>query len=132
MYNSDDTIKGDVNVSATGIRGLQEQEQQEGKLEWALQSLAPFAQGVQVPPEYFMRLLEKLLQANGIDTKGLPNYAAQDAISRDLGMAGVQPGGANGQVPNQPGSPVSQVPLDGRSQNAVDTINSMNNPTGLS
>lgn len=132
MYNDDDTIKGDVNVSATGIRGLQEQEQQEGKLEWALQSLAPFAQGVQVPPEYFMRLLEKLLQANGIDTKGLPNYAAQDAIARDLGMAGVQPGAEAGQVPNQPGSPVSQVPLDGRSQNAVDTINNMNNPTGLS
>lgn len=132
MYNSDDTIKGDVNVSATGIRGLQEQEKQEGRLEWALQSLAPFAKGVSVPPEYFMRLFTKLLQANGIDTKGLPDFAMQDAMQRDLGQLGLLPnGGGGGQVPAQPGSPVAMAQLDGRSQNAIDTIGAQNNPTGL-
>lgn len=136
MYNEDDTIKGDVNVSATGIRGLQEQEQQQGKLEWAIQSLAPFAQGVQIPPEYFMRILEKLLQSYGIDTTGLPNFAMQDAISQDLGSQGLDPVGSSGNggpgIPQQPGSPVATTKLDGRSQNAVDTIASMNNMAGLS
>lgn len=128
MYNEDDTIKGDVNVSATGIRGLQEKEQQQGRLEWAMQSLAPFAQGVQIPPEYFMRILEKLLQSYGIDTKGLPNFALQDAMQRDLGAQGM---GGQGNATPQPGSPVATTPLDGRNQNAIDTISSMNNPTGL-
>lgn len=131
MYNPDDTIKGDVNVKATGIRGLQEQEQQEGKLEWALQSLAPFAAGVQIPPEYFMRLIVKVLQANGIDTKGLPDFSMQDAVQRDLGQQGLLPGGEGAQTPPQPGSPTASTPLDGRSQNAVDTIAGMNNITGL-
>lgn len=128
MYNPDESLKGDVNVRASGVEGLQEKEAQEGKLEWALQTIAPFAQNVQIPPEYFMRLFEKLLEHNGISTKGLPNFALQDAVSQDMASA---QGGIAPETPAQPGGANPTAFLDGRSATAISTIGNMNNMSGL-
>lgn len=91
-----------------------------------------------------MRILQQLLSMMGINTKGLPNIALQDAMSRDRNIAAglmgdLQPGmqqmqnqqnPAGGNMPPSVGSEVTRY-LDGRSQGAIDTINSMNNLAGV-
>lgn len=125
MFNDDPTIKGDVNVQATGVRGLAEREQKEGRLEWALQSLGPFLSAGLVPPAYALRLLVEMFKQNGISTKGLPDFDMQDAINSDLGQT------LTGDGAPSPGLPDAAANLDGRSQTAIDTINTMNNPAGV-
>lgn len=141
QYNPDPSVKGDVNVYASGVRGLQEKEENQQNLTWVLQSLAPFAGGFQIPPEYMMRILEQLLSMMGISTKGLPNIALQDAMSRDrnisASLAGQMQPNAQGQPAGPSGEPTPPVGgnptqyLDGRSQGAIDTINNMNNLAGV-
>lgn len=139
QYNPDPGVKGDVNVYASGVRGLQEKEQNQQNLTWVLQSLAPFASGFSIPPEYMMRVLQQLLSTMGINTKGLPNLALQDAMSRDTNIAasllgemqgGVPAGAVGGGQPPSSGSDATQY-LDGRSQGAINTINNMNNIAGV-
>lgn len=124
-YNPDPTIKGDIYVEAKGARALQQREQQQDNLSWVLQSLAPFAQGFQVPPEYLQRILFKLLEGMGVPTKGLPNIALEDAISEDIQGASV-----NGQIPQGIEQDFTQA-LDGRSANAINTIEQSNDPLGV-
>lgn len=123
MYSDDPTIKGDINVRARGVSGLVDRERQEGRLEWALQSLAPFAS--MVPPQYIMRLIVAMLDQAGVPTKGLPDFDLQDAVTQDLSGAGT------GETVPSPGGAQPQQFLDGRSQGAIDTIQTMNNPAGV-
>ena len=114
IFNSDTSVRGDVEVQVNGVRSLAEREAKEGSLEWALQSLAPFAQGVQISPEVIMRLVREIFEQRGIDTTGLPSFDMLDAVRSDLSdQAGADPtaGGA---------SPTAQ--LDGRSQVAINQI----------
>lgn len=141
QYNPDPSVKGDVNVYASGVRGLQEKEENQQNLTWVLQSLAPFAGGFQIPPDYMMRILEQLLSMMGISTKGLPNIALQDAMSRDrnisASLVGQMQSSTQGQPAGPSGEPIPPVGdnptqyLDGRSQGAIDTINNMNNLVGV-
>lgn len=145
QYNPDPSIKGDINVQASGVRGLQEKEQQQNDLTWVLQSLAPFARGFEVPPEYVMRILQQLLQQKGISTKGLPNIGLQDAMNRDKGIIesltgaadlGAAAGAAAGTEAAIAGAPAQNTGdytqhLDGRSGGAINTINQMNNQMGV-
>lgn len=144
QYNPDPSIKGDVNVYASGVRGLQEKEENQQNLTWVLQSLAPFAQGFTIPPEYMMRILEQLLSMMGVNTKGLPNIALQDAMNRDQNitqslmgaMAQTQQGGQGGAMAGGNGAPSANANdptsyLDGRSASAISTINNMNNLAGV-
>lgn len=141
QFNPDPSVKGDVNVYASGVRGLQQKEENQQNLTWVLQSLAPFAGNFQIPAEYMMRILESLLSMMGITTKGLPNIALQDAMSRDSniqtsllgqGQAQGQPGqqiAGNSAPSSSAGNPTQY--LDGRSANAINTINNMNNLAGV-
>lgn len=117
-FNPDNSIKGDIQVQVRGVRTLAEKEQKDGKLEWALQSLAPFAKGVQIPSEVIMRLIIEIMKNSGLSTKGLPNYDIIDAVQNDL--MNIAP------VESQP--PVAGINpttgLDGRSQTAINQINS--------
>lgn len=122
MFSDDITLKGDVHVRARGVSGLVEQERQEGRLEWALQSLAPFA-GL-VPPEYIMRLIVAMLEQAGVPTKGLPNFSIEDAVSQDLASAGALGGGG----PDGPGEMDPSGFLDGRSEVAQQAIAASNEP----
>lgn len=137
QFNPDPSLKGDVNVQASGVRGLQEKEQQQNDLTWVLQSLAPFAQGFEVPGAYIMRILQQLLESKGISTKGLPNISLQDAMNRDQGivesLTGMQAnaggvGPAGGTVQDAPAMNTGDYTshLDGRSGQALATINAMN------
>lgn len=134
MFNPDQSIKGDVNVEAVGVRGMQEQEQQQNAMQWALQSLAPYANGFSIPPEYIMRLVVSLFKQMSVPTEGLPDFSLSDAMMRDQSMQQqlmAVLGGANGgagQAPQQqPGGVDATANLDGRSAGAIDTINNMNN-----
>ena len=114
IFNQDISIRGDVEVQVNGVRSIADKEAKEGSLEWALQSLAPFAQGVQIPPEVIMRLIVELFEQRGISTSGLPSFDMIDAVRNDL--AGQMP-----QQPTQGGqNPTGQ--LDGRSQVAINQI----------
>ena len=86
-----------------------------------------------------MRVLQQLLSTMGINTKGLPNLALQDAMSRDTNIAasllgemqgGAPAGAVGGGQPPSSGSDATQY-LDGRSQGAINTINNMNNIAGV-
>lgn len=116
LFSSDPSIRGDIQVQVNGVRSLAEKEAKDGSYEWALSALAPFAQGVQIPPEYFMRLITEFLEQKGVDTRGLPNFGMIDAVSDDLADAGVPP-----QAPVQGGGNPTGA-LDGRSQVAIDQI----------
>ncbi|PHM52086.1 hypothetical protein [Xenorhabdus sp. KK7.4] len=139
QFNPNPSLKGDVNVRASGVRGMQEKEKQQGNLTWVLQSLAPFARGFEVPPAFIMRILEQLLSQMGVDTKGLPNIALQDAMNQDQGIiasltgmtdnVGAAQSGTIEGAPAMNNSDYTQ-PLDGRSAQAIQTINQMNHSLG--
>ena len=114
IFNPDPSIRGDVEVQVNGVRSLAEKEAKEGSLEWAIQSLAPFAQGVQIPPEVIMRLIRELFEQRGIDTKGMPSFDMIDAVRDDMADQGLPPPTAGGQDPT--------AQLDGRSQTAINQI----------
>lgn len=114
VFNPDPSIRGDVEVQVNGVRSLAEKEQKQGSLEWALQSLAPFAQGVQIPSEWVMRVIIDMLEQNGVSTKGLPSFGMLDAVRDDLADSGL-PEPTSGED-----NPTAQ--LDGRSQVAINQI----------
>lgn len=114
IFNPDPSIRGDVEVQVNGVRSLAEKEAKEGSLEWAIQSLAPFAQGVQIPPEVIMRLIRELFEQRGIDIKGMPSFDMIDAVRDDIADQGSPPPTAGGQDPT--------TQLDGRSQIAINQI----------
>lgn len=114
IFNPDPSIRGDVEVQVNGVRSLAEKEAKEGSLEWAIQSLAPFAQGVQIPPEVIMRLIRELFEQRGIDTKGMPSFGMIDAVRDDMADQGLPAPTAGGQDPT--------AQLDGRSQIAINQI----------
>ena len=114
IFNPDPSIRGDVEVQVNGVRSLAEKEAKEGSLEWAIQSLAPFAQGVQIPPEVIMRLIRELFEQRGIDTKGMPSFGMIDAVRDDMADQGLPAPTAGGQNPT--------AQLDGRSQTAINQI----------
>lgn len=114
IFNPDPSIRGDVEVQVNGVRSLAEKEAKEGSLEWAIQSLAPFAQGVQIPPEVIMRLIRELFEQRGIDTKGIPSFGMIDAVRDDMADQGLPAPTAGGQNPT--------AQLDGRSQTAINQI----------
>ena len=114
IFNPDPSIRGDVEVQVNGVRSLAEKEAKEGSLEWAIQSLAPFAQGVQIPPEVIMRLIRELFEQRGIDIKGMPSFDMIDAVRDDIADQGSPPPTAGGQDPT--------AQLDGRSQIAINQI----------
>lgn len=125
MFNDDINIRGDVEVQVNGVRSLAEKEQKDGALEWALQSLVPFAQGVQIPPEVILRLIRELFEQKGIDVKGLPSFEMLDAVQEDITTINPDPTGGMGAAPPVSGvDPTAQ--LDGRSQVAIDQINGSN------
>lgn len=114
IFNPDPSIRGDVEVQVNGVRSLAEKEAKEGSLEWAIQSLAPFAQGVQIPSEVIMRLIRELFEQRGIDTKGMPSFGMIDAVRDDMADQGLPAPTAGGQDPT--------AQLDGRSQIAINQI----------
>ena len=114
IFNPDPSIRGDVEVQVNGVRSLAEKEAKEGSLEWAIQSLAPFAQGVQIPPEVIMRLIRELFEQRGIDTKGMPSFDMIDAVRDDMVDQQIGTPTAGGQNPT--------AQLDGRSQTAINQI----------
>ena len=114
IFNPDPSIRGDVEVQVNGVRSLAEKEAKEGSLEWAIQSLAPFAQGVQIPPEVIMRLIRELFEQRGIDIKGMPSFGMIDAVRDDMADQGLPAPTAGGQDPT--------AQLDGRSQIAINQI----------
>lgn len=115
IFGSDTSLRGDIQVQVNGVRSLAEKEAKEGSLEWALQSLAPFSEGVQIPSEVIMRIIREIFDQRGIDATGLPSFDMVDAVRDDLAdsQGGVDPtqGGAD---------PTAQ--LDGRSQVAINQI----------
>lgn len=122
MFSFDTTIKGDIKVYARGVSGIVEKENQDSKLQWALQSLAPFAQMIDpetkqpvVPPAAIKRMLYNILKSAGVPTEGIfPDYDLQTALKED------------GQL-----NPMVQgATLDGRSQNAIEAISNSNGPMG--
>lgn len=92
MFSLDQTIKGDIRVHARGVSGIVERETQESKLQWALQSLAPYMQVMDpatgtsiIPPEAIKRLLYQIFKSSGINTEGIfPDYDLQSAVSSDM------------------------------------------------
>lgn len=118
MFGTDMGTRGDVEVQVNGVRSLAEKEAKEGSIQWAIQSLAPFAKGVEISPDVILRLVNELFDQYGLDKKGLPDYGVQDALSDDLMNQGQL-----GQAPTAGGeNPTAQ--LDGRSQGAIDQIES--------
>lgn len=97
MFSLDQTIKGDIRVHARGVSGIVERETQESKLQWALQSLAPYMQVIDpatqapiIPPEAIKRILYQIFKSSGISTEGIfPDYDLQSAVSMD--MQGLNP-----------------------------------------
>jgi hypothetical protein len=130
MYNPDAALKGDVNVRASGVRGLQEKEHNQENLTWVLQSLAPFAGGFAVPPAYLMRVLEQLLSTMGVSTKGLPDFAVSDEVNRSQGVLEQLTGASGAGQAASDGTPATgdnpTAGLDGRSATAVNAINESN------
>lgn len=127
---------GDVNVYPVGLSGLVEKETRSDKLQWALQSLAPYmaivnAQGQpMIPPDAPLRLLYKLFKDAGIPTEGLfPDYDLESTLA-GMGVNTSQgaPQGAPPPMPPTQGapSPIPTAPLDGRSGAAAATIEQMN------
>lgn len=92
MYSMDTTIKGDIRVHARGVSGIVEKENQESKLQWALQSLAPYMQVIDpqtqqpiIPPRAIQLLLYQIFKSSGINTEGIfPDFELEAAISQDI------------------------------------------------
>jgi hypothetical protein len=130
---------GDVNVFPVGLSGLVERETRSDKLQWALQSLAPYmaittpdGQPI-IPPDAPLRLLYKLFKDSGVPTQGLfPDYDLQSTLQNfGSGTANQTAGPVNGAPPPLPQgkgapSPIPTAPLDGRSGAAAGAIDNMN------
>ena len=92
MYSMDTTIKGDIRVHARGVSGIVEKENQESKLQWALQSLAPYMQVIDpqtqqpiIPPRAIQLLLYQIFKSSGINTEGIfPDFELEAALSQDI------------------------------------------------
>lgn len=126
MFSMDTTIKGDIRVHARGVSGIVEKENQESKLQWALQSLSGYMGAVDpvdqrpiVPGEAIRRLLYQILKSSGISTEGIfPDYDLQSAMTQDVqNLNPMYQGGT----------------IDGRNANAGEAIANQNglvpNPT---
>lgn len=120
MFSTDEAIRGDIQVQVNGVRSLAEKEAKEGSIQWAIQSLAPFAKGVQIPSSVILRLIRELFEQQGIDTKDLPDYSYQDAMDTDLFNQGQIGDGMQGAPTAGGGNPTEY--LDGRSQTAINQI----------
>lgn len=92
MYSMDTTIKGDIRVHARGVSGIVEKENQESKLQWALQSLAPYMQVIDpqtqqpiIPARAIQLLLYQIFKSSGINTEGIfPDFELEAALSQDI------------------------------------------------
>ena len=122
MYSLDTTIKGDIRVHARGVSGIVEKETQESKLQWALQSLAPYMQVIDpqtqqpiIPAKAVQLLLYQIFKSSGINTEGIfPNFEFEAAVSQDmLGLNPMYQGGT----------------IDGRNANAGQAIANQNGLT---
>lgn len=119
MYSLDTTIKGDIRVHARGVSGIVEKENQESKLQWALQSLGQYL-GVQdpqtgqpiIPARAIQLLLYQVFKSSGISTEGIfPDFDLEAAVTQD--MSGLNPMYQGGTI-------------DGRNANAGQAIANQN------
>lgn len=119
--STDASIRGDIRVYAKGVSGLIEQENKNGDLEWALQSISslvgtidPTTQQPIVPAQAVLRLLYQLFKNKGLSTEGIfPDFDKQAAMGEMLGSASIQP--------------LADLPkLDGRSAYAANTLQAIN------
>ena len=125
FFNSDPTIKGDIRVHARGVSGLVEKENKESKLEWALQSMAPYVQIPDpetgqpiIPAKGIKALVFELFKSVGVPTDDIfPDYEFQRAVT-------------GGSVPQAPNPMVQGATLDGRSSSAAGAIANMNSMGG--
>lgn len=125
FFNSDPTIKGDIRVHARGVSGLVEKENKESKLEWALQSMAPYVQLPDpetgqpiIPAKGIKALVFELFKSVGVPTDDIfPDYEFQRAVT-------------GGSVPQAPNPMVQGATLDGRSGSAAGAIANMNSMGG--
>lgn len=129
LTTDDRDIRGDVRVYARGVSGLMEQEQRNGDLEWALQSIVPMVGTIDpetqrpvIPASAVQRLLFQLFKNRGISTHGIfPDFDQQEAMGEM--MSGIAPTDIN--------DPQTQLPpMDGRNGAAGPTIEQMNEGIG--
>ena len=156
MYGDDPSLKGDIRVRARGISGVIAKESRAQNMDWAIQSLSGLMQVTDpasgqpyIPPDAVIRLVYEKFKLMDIPTDGIfPNYDMRSAIAQDIqalspdtGMQmPVEQAPMNGQGINGPMAPdafsrptvnpmVGGATLDGRSQAAVSTIDTMNGGT---
>lgn len=120
--SNDPDIRGDIRVYARGVSGLMEQENKNGDLEWALQSISsmvgvvdPTTQQPIVPATAVQRILYTMFKNKGLSTEGIfPDFDRQEAFGEITG----QP---------MPQDPTGGLPdLQGRSPNAEAAIDAAN------
>lgn len=117
-------MSGDVSVRAKGLSTVAEQAGQGEDLAWALQTLSAIADKVDpqtgqpfVPAAAFVRLVYQLFKSKNIPTTGIfPAHFESSSVLSD------------GQTPEQP---APDAGLDGRSQGAIDSMESTNDPMGV-
>lgn len=100
LESKDDSIKGDAEVVATGLLGLEQELEKAKVMAGAAPQMSAFAQSGAIPPEMYKAYVRDMLNAQGYDTS---KYMPSDAISNELG------GLVAGSTPNQTDQ------LDGRS-----------------
>lgn len=118
-------LQGDVNVQAKGLSSLAETSDKAKDLEWALQSISAIAGKANpqtgkpyVPDGAVPMLLYQMFKARGLPTAGI--------FDQDMEASAVLSPDSSSQIPaNESGAQ-----LDGRSQTAMDSINSANNVAG--
>lgn len=116
VYDEDESIKADANVSAMGVRGFLIMEKEQAKPMETLQSIAPVASN---NPQIAQQLLSEFFVTRGYDPDkmGLPGGTFQRNIIGGTGS----PGTAS--------APDLGVPsLDGRSSPATESINASQIP----
>lgn len=120
--SNDPDIRGDIRVYARGVSGLMEQENKNGDLEWALQSISSMVGVVDpttgqpiVPATAVQRILYTMFKNKGLSTEGIfPDFDRQEAFGEITG----QP---------MPQDPTGGLPdLQGRSPNAEAAIAAAN------
>lgn len=100
LESKDDSIKGDAEVIATGLLGLEQELEKAKVMAGAAPQMSAFAQSGAIPPEMYKAYVRDMLNAQGYDTS---KYMPSEAISNELG------GLVAGSTPNQ------TAQLDGRS-----------------
>ena len=100
LESKDDSIKGDAEVIATGLLGLEQEMEKAKVMAGSAPQMSAFAQNGSIPPEMYKAYIRDMLNAQGYDTS---KYMPSDLISSEMG------GLVAGSTPNQ------TAQLDGRS-----------------